>query len=245
MASVPVEDHLVAECGRWRGHVGWAVAVSGPFDPTAYFAAQLDALHAIGLLEADEVERWRRTFEGLGLRDPPLSDDIALRGRAERYLAELRAWEDTGELPDPDVALDVLEHLGVMSEEEVEAARGWPPEFPESGDDEAPRLVGAELRAVLLGPDEEIGGDRVVCVELYDDRVSVRGTSRSDLDAWAELELSDDAATEYENCGGGGSGGGPETLLHWVTDFVPAVPGGVQRLFLELAGRRFVLTLPQ
>jgi hypothetical protein len=234
VASPIVEDHLLVECAGWNGRERGTIVASGPFDRAAHFGAQLEALRAIGLLDDEEVESWRARFARGFPDDAPLAVDAELRARVERYLEPLHG-------DDLARAMEVLESLEVLSEEEIDH---WFERIaPEDDGDDIPRTVMRDLRAVLLGPGDEVDGFRLVSVELYDDAVAVRWTSDSGPELERGLELADDVGTEYEPAGGGASGGGPDRRTCGVSEFVPAVPEGARLLIVTREGHRFELEL--
>jgi hypothetical protein len=235
-----VDDHLLAECAKWTGGTDLSIATSEGFSPAAHFEAQLEAFASIGLLESEEVEAWRRRFADAGRSEPVVVDD-ALRSRVERYLRSLLpAGAPTDEDDDQmSAAIEVLERLGLLSEDEgmqwFDRALQVDPDYEEGDDaDDLPDYEGRELRRVLLGPLDEAGGVRVTSVELYEDAVMVRWSvsagGRMDYDAEPELELSDDAGTDYGLIDGSS---GSTSASEWVrgeSTYVPGVPETATRL---------------
>ena len=104
-------------------------------------------------------------------------------------------------------------------------------------------MLGRELREVLIGPDAELGGLRVGCVELYDDGVVVRWSSVEPDAFGVEVMLSDDVGTDYESLGRGAGGGGPRCRTRGEMTFAPAAPAEATCLMLEHGGRRAKLEL--
>ena len=246
MASQQVEDHLLAECAKWNGRTPLLIGAPARLDPKTHFELQLEALVAVGELDEVEATDWRRRLREAGEAPDSVSVDAGLRANVDRYLESLLPDADESEAF--DAALDALQDLGLMPEadidrwfERIAEAEGWDSDDEDA--DDWTEFVGRELRRVLLGPAEEVDGFRVVALELYDDGVVARFTSRDDvLDP--RLELADDAGTDYRPVGGS-SGGGPGGRTRGLMKFAPAVPGSATRVVLRRDGRSVELELRQ
>jgi hypothetical protein len=247
VAPERVEEHLLVECAKWNGGTDLMIATSEGFDPVAHFEAQLEALAELGLLTPDEMETWRGRFAEAGRPAAPVVVDEALRARVERYLQSLMpaGGAPTDEEDDQlSVAIEVLERLGVLTEEQgmewhMRALRADPDHEDDEDDDDFPEYEARELRRVLLGPVEEHDGVRITSVELYDDAVVVRWNAAAGThlahDMEPDLSLSDDLGTPYSPTGGSGGSGGSERM-RGDSDFVPGVPAGAGRLTLAWHG---------
>jgi hypothetical protein len=245
VTSEQVEDHLLVECAKWNGRTDLLIAAPTDFDPSAHFELQLEALVAVGVLEDAKAALWRRRFAEAAEPQRPVAVDAALRARIDAYLESLLPEEDGSDAFDE--ALDVLQDLGLLAEEDIDrwfervaGAEGW--DGDAEGDDDWIEFVGRELRSVALGPGEEVDGFRLVALELYDDGVIARW-SAAEHELATEIELSDDVDTDYQPVGGSSGGGGPSRRVRGVTNFVPAVPTGASRLVLTRDGDRVELDL--
>lgn len=214
--------------------------VAGP-ERAGRVAGVLEALRAVGLLDADEAESWRLRLTGPGVERPAPSDKT--RQAAAQLLQELLEAvpaEDEGRGDDFmrfEGALGALQAIGAASGEwyDRRARRmGW----PTAAEVEELNAGGTEkdLRAVLAGPAEAVDGVRVLCALRFDDGVTVllRLESRGDPfeDDPFDFELFDDVGTSYLSSGGGG--GAREVRISYGT---PA-PADARWLELRRGGSR-------
>jgi hypothetical protein len=103
---------------------------------------------------------------------------------------------------------------------------------PRIGDGDEPIFVGERLlRAIVLPEGTWLEGWKLQCVELYDDGLVIRAWRGDGGDPDTEgigWHVEDDAGTEYEFVGGGGSGGGERSISE--CELVPGVPESVRAL---------------
>ena len=228
----------------------------------------LDAFSELGVLDADAVGEWRSRFERAARALEPVSAEVHARavellerelanaateaerpdplGRRERFLAKLQALLETG-----SIGWDERSSWDERLDEVV-------PDTPRSA--AAPTYDGAELQAVVVGPERRLGGLRVSSAEVYDDCVIVRWhllidedqNWRSDVSvpdhandlagAHGPRSLEDDLGTEY--LPGDRGSFGMWSVLH--LDQRPAVLPGSSAFSPgpPLAARRLLIKCP-
>jgi hypothetical protein len=214
--------------------------VAGP-ERAGRVAGVLEALRAVGLLDADEAEAWRLRLAGPGAERPAPSERTReAAGELLQALLEAVPVDDDGRGDDFfrfEGALFALQAVGAASGdwwERLARRMGWP-----TADEVGELDVGGtqkELRAVLAGPAEAVDGVRVLCALLFDNGVSVLLRFEDGVDPFEDdrfdFELFDDVGTSYSPAGGGG--GAEEVRILYGT---PA-PADARWLELRRAGSR-------
>ena len=111
-------------------------------------------------------------------------------------------------------------------------------------DERSARLL--RLRGVYAGPTTSNGGFRLISVECYDDGIVVRWASQcvpsaEPLLGEDQLELSDDAGTQYVFHDGGSSISEGPAVVHasGQVTFCPTVPPAAHRLWVEAGAEPF------
>ena len=220
-----VEAHLHAELAAI------ATESEDPDGPARNWSAELDALAAVGLIDAGQRAEWEaRLDEAIALlADPPPPPPEVLE-RVRRYLRKRvgkleRGFSWRHPYPEEEVAAEViaLHAAGVL--DDAEESRWLDRIAAAEGDD---RLRLGDLRAVVAPAIPPVEHVTVTAVELWSGAVVVRFTYEetaplSDeftVGFW-EFELSDDAGTEY---GGVASGFSPSDGRRGDAIFIPGAP---------------------
>ena len=196
--DVAVEAHLY---GRLAEIAAEPVA---PGESAQEWTAELDALEAVGLVEAEERTKWEaRLDEAMALRGQPPSPSPEVLERARRYLQERvgkRERRFSWRSPDPeDVAAEVIALRAAGALDDAEESRWLDRIAAADGDD---RLRLGELRAVVAPASPPAENVTVTSVELWSEAVVVRFACDESRWGSGELKLGDDAATEYEGVAG-------------------------------------------
>lgn len=169
------------------------------WDESVQTTAQIDALEAIGLLDASEAADWRGKIDALdeatGEATPPSNADgdtanafvdalFARRDEGEALMEEiLEAWEvfvDAGLILE-STRPEFFERLNRPAFEAAEhCERTEPSEVAAEPYVEPPPILTSEIEFVLPGPNERRRGLRVMAIEGFDDSVVLR-THRVEL----------------------------------------------------------------
>lgn len=239
------------------------------------YPAAVDALVAVGLLSVGRAEHWKAEHARLRAATGPGLGEGWAEAKAVELLELLFAavrprasdgWDPVTYRRYQD-ALSTLTGIGALSHE---AARpwgerqsesltprgGWPEPEP---DPEMPFAAG-DLRTVLVGPAQRLGGMRVTCMEIYGDCVIVRfhqvlppepedPVERRELLTTA-FELEDDRGTHYVAVACPLPKGHrrceleqwPEVLSGWQA-FVPGSPLAARGFEIAWRDERYRLTL--
>ncbi len=202
-------------------------------------AGAVGALRAVGLLDGEEAEAWKRIFHEPSRDRPEAGPEV--RQRADEVLAAL--LDAVPESADDDAGTDTLDRFeGALGALEWVGAAGveWDQRLRQrlgrlSAKEELARMrelnaggTEQELVRVIAGPAEAVDGVRVLYALLFGDGVSFeihREQPVHELRGW-DYELRDDLGTEYTPGGAGGGNG------HQHVSFRTAVPDGVS--WLEL-----------
>ncbi|MDQ6807258.1 MAG: hypothetical protein M3065_20410, partial [Actinomycetota bacterium] len=171
------------------GHLGLALLHKG--DPEAKqrmltpHEAELRAYVVAGVLSEADAEAWRARFAAAERAvTAPDSEvgDRATRTQATELLEELlkarTSDDEQTKASSFHSALGAFTAIGLISTEEQrewnERARPAPSPPRHHRLLDRPSYTAAELRTVLAGPLERLGGVRLLCAELYSDCVIVR-----------------------------------------------------------------------
>jgi len=162
-----------------------SLALSHPGEGGSLLAHRLGLVQAfvdLGVISAEGMHDWRERFERASQALEPVSAKSRARavellerelaraasasetfdplGPRESFLAKLQALLETGHIDWRDRSAWV---------EKLDEVAPEPPSRPA-----APPYDGAELRAVIVGPERRLGGLRINSAEVYDDCVIVR-----------------------------------------------------------------------
>jgi hypothetical protein len=244
---------------------------TAPEDPQTQFAGALEAAIAAGLISDEGAAWLRELTRRCGLPPVPMAATGERVAAIERLVEELlrqAAAESTG-IADMRfrLALDTAAGLGILDEnsrrrheERLEqlyrdqAKASEPARHDGSGSEP---LTG--FKGVAPGPGER-NGQRLIAVECFERGLVIRWETKYELPAKLrgrptgevydrfrppddsfDLALSDDAGTEYEPGGGGGSA--HVTGDHWVSTWTcrvePGVPQDARVLTVALNGEPF------
>jgi hypothetical protein len=176
--------------------------------------AGLEALEVAGALSAASASRWRVVLsrEAGGERRVVAGPEV--RGRAERFLADLLDTLRPDPEGDPANVVKFQAAVEVFSAVGAADGREWDARLSKrlSGEEERADELGgteAELIDVIPGPGEVRRGHRLLLVLRFADGVSLmvdKSTEEPSDDEWPDWELSDDVGTSYRYSGGGGGG---------------------------------------
>ena len=194
----------------------------------AYRLGMLDAFSQLGVLDAEALGGWRARFERAARALEPVSTEVhacavellerelasaAARaersdpvGRCDRFLAKLQALLETGSIGWHDRSAWVARLDDVV---------------PATSGRAAPAYDGAELQAVVVGPERRLGELRVSSAELYDDCVIIRWHLVVDEDQdWRRDVALPDHANDLARAHG------PHSLTDDLgTEYLPGVSG--------------------